>query len=328
VAGGIAGQRVGEFRGRRQSTKRFHHSTPAHAALPSAAAADGLDAVRHEVYAWSEMVDALDLRPICQTYASLRGQPPYDPRVVKILVYGYAWGLRSSRQPARACVEDRTVRMLTGNLQPDFTTIAEFRRRPLQSLGALLVESVRLAEEAGLVKGREVAIDETKIQANASKHRAMSYGRMTEEVERLEQDITEYLRTLEATDQAEDAAHGRTADGRSVPEALADAERRRATIQAAKARWEGETQARAETAGTPAPRRTAAAGSDGPEQLHQPRCSHHAPCRQGVHPRLQRPSGGRYRAPSAAVDCSLVSLAFALMSSVLRRIPPPFATGR
>ncbi|MCL6563578.1 MAG: transposase [Firmicutes bacterium] len=166
------------------------------------------------VYAWSDIVDALDLRPIYPTYASLRGQPPYDPRImVKILVYGYARGLRSSRQLARACVEDLTFRILTGNLQPDFTTIAQFRRRHLQALGALWVESVRLAQEAGLVKGREVAIDGTKIQANASKHRAMRDGRMAEELARLEQEITAYLRTLEATDHAEDAAHGRTADG-------------------------------------------------------------------------------------------------------------------
>jgi hypothetical protein len=180
--------------------------------------------------------------------------------MVKILVYGYGRGLRSSRQLARACVEDLTCRLLTGNLQPDFTTIAQFRRRHLQAVGELLV--VRLAQAAGLVKGREVAIEGTTIQANASKHRAMSYGRMAEELERLEQEITEYLRTLEATDQAEDAAHGRTADGRRVPEALADAEHHRATIQAAKARLEAEAQARAATAGKPAP--------PPPDELPQP----------------------------------------------------------
>lgn len=208
----------------------------------------------HEVYAWSAIVDALDLRPIYQTYASLRGQPPYDPAVmVKILIYGYARGLRSFRQLARACVEDLTFRILTGHRQPDFTTIAQFRRRHLQALGELLVESVRLAQEAGLVKGREVVIDGTKVQANASKHRAMSDGRMAEELDRLEQEITDYLRTVEATDQAEDAAHGQPADGRRVPEALAEAERRRATIQAAKARLEAEVQARAEAAGKPTP---------------------------------------------------------------------------
>jgi hypothetical protein len=132
---------------------------------------------------------------------------------------------------ARACVEDLTFRILTGSLQPDVTTIAPFRRRHLQALGERLVESVRLAQEAGLVKGREVAIAGTKVQANASKHRAMRYGRRAEELDRLEQDITDYLRTLEATDQAEEAAHVRTADGRRVPEALADAEHRRGNRQ-------------------------------------------------------------------------------------------------
>jgi transposase len=253
------------------STKRFHHGTPPTQLFFLPPALTDWIPADHEVYAWSEIVDALDLRPIYQAYASLRGQPPYDPGVmVKILVYGYARGLRSSRQLARACVEDLTFRILTGNLQPDFTTIAQFRRRHLQALGELLVESVRLAQEAGLVKGREVAIDGTKIQANASKHRAMSYGRMAEELERLEQEITEYLRTLEATDQAEDAAHGRTADGRSVPEALADAERRRATIQAAKARLEAEAQARAEAAHAERVARAEAAGKPAPPPPDEP----------------------------------------------------------
>jgi transposase len=209
-------------------------------------------------------VDELHLTPILRTYGP-KGQPPYDPRImVKILMYGYALGIQSSRQLERACWEDLAFRVLSRNQQPDFWTWATFRRRPLLALGDLLRQSVQLAATVGLVKLKDVAIDGTKVKASASKHRAMSYDHLQAREAELEAEIPGYLDQLEVQDRAEDATHGPDQDGWSAPPALRDAQSRLATIRAAKARWEAQAQertaaaqaekaARAEAAGQPAP---------------------------------------------------------------------------
>ena len=219
---------------------------------------------KHPVYAWDHLVDQLDLTALLDTYGP-KGPPPYDPRImVKILGYGYARGIPSSRQLERACWEAVGFRVLSRNPQPDFWTLATFRRRPLSALGDLLQQSVPLAAAVGLLTMKDVAIDGTKVKAAASKHRAMSYAPLQARETELQAEIHGYLDQLEAHDQAEDAAHGAAAAGGTAPPALADAERRRATIHAAKARLEAqaperaaaahaEKVAKAEAAGKPAP---------------------------------------------------------------------------
>ena len=219
---------------------------------------------KHPVYAWDQLLEELDLTAIRDTYGP-KGQPPYDPRImVKILVYGYARGVQSSRQLERACWEDVAFRVLSRNQHPDFWTLATFRRRHLTALGDLLQQSVQLATAVGLVHLKDVAIDGTKVKASASKHRAMSYAHLQEREPELVAEIHGYLDHLEAQDQAEDAAHGSDQDGWSAPPALADAQRRLATIQAAKARLEAQAQARAAAAQAEKTAQAEAAGKPAP----------------------------------------------------------------
>jgi transposase len=246
------------------TTRRFRQGQPLDQPfLLPPALTDWLPA-KHPVYAWDQLVDELDLTPILRTYGP-KGQPPYDPRImVKILIYGYAQGIQSSRQLERACWEDVAFRVLSRNQQPDFWTLATFRRRHLTALGNLLQQSVQLAAAVGLVKLKDVAIDGTKVKASASKHRAMSYAHLQEREADLAAEIQGYLDGLEAADRADDATHGAEEAGWTVPPELADAQRRQAVIQAAKARLEAQAQeratavhaekvAQAEAAGKPAP---------------------------------------------------------------------------
>lgn len=170
-----------------------------------------------------DMVDEIDLSPIegaIQAKDS-RGTRPYDPRVmVALLVYAYATGVFSSRRIARACVENVAFRVISRDQQPFFTVIAEFRRTHLVAFSALFVEVLRLCREAGLVKGRDVHLDGTKLQANASKHKAMSYAGMKQAEERLSREIEELLARAEQADVEEDARQGigRDEDDKVAPE--------------------------------------------------------------------------------------------------------------
>jgi transposase len=141
-----------------------------------------------------DVVEELHLAEVFSDYTGTEGQPPYHPRMmVKVWLYGYCVGVRSSRRLERALYEDVGFRMLSGNQQPDHWTLSEFRRRHLGALDGLLLQTVRLAQRARLVKLGQVAIDGTKIKANASKHRAMSYGRMEKEEKRLREEIGHYF---------------------------------------------------------------------------------------------------------------------------------------
>jgi transposase len=201
----------------------------------------------HPALAVSDMVDSMDLRAITDSYDERRGQPPYDPVVmVKLLVYAYSRGVRSSRLIERACQDDLGFRYLTGQQRPHFTTIAAFRRRHHQALGRLLAESVRLARRAGLlVGGGDVSVDGTKVKANASRHHAMSYGRMTAEELRLHAEVERYLREAEAEDREEDRRYGKRGRGWTLDKKLADRKARLAKIAEAKAALEAEARARA-----------------------------------------------------------------------------------
>ena len=141
-----------------------------------------------------DVVETLDLTAIEATYTEERGYPPYHPRMmVGVLLYAYATGTYSSRKIARRLVEDVAVRFLAAGNQPDFRTLSDFRKRHSGALAALFTQVLRLCRRAGLVKLGQVAIDGTKLKANASKHKAMSYGRMTEQEAALQAEIADLL---------------------------------------------------------------------------------------------------------------------------------------
>ncbi|HSB69314.1 MAG TPA: IS1182 family transposase [Candidatus Methylomirabilis sp.] len=197
----------------------------------------------------SEVVDeALDLTPIFATYETGdgRGQPPYHPALlVKLLLYGYCTGKPSSRQLERATYEEIPYRVLAANQHPDHDTIAAFRQTHLPALAALFAQVLRLCQRAGLVQLGHVALDGTKVLANASKHKAMSYGRMTETEQRLEAEIAALLAEAQRVDAAEDAQAGKGKRGDELPAELARRESRLAKIREAKAALEAEAKARA-----------------------------------------------------------------------------------
>ena len=176
----------------------------------------------HLAHHVSDLVDALDLSPFYEPYeGDGRRNRPYDPRMMlKVLVYGYATGVFSSRKLARRLEEDVAFRMLAAGNFPRHRTICEFRRRHLKAFGVLFAEMVRLAREMGLAGLGRVAVDGTKVRANASKRKAMSYGRMREEEARLREEIASLLARAEATDIEEDARHGEENRGDELPDEL------------------------------------------------------------------------------------------------------------
>lgn len=161
----------------------------------------------------SDVVDALDLSAILRVYAAAdpRGGVPYHPALlVKLLVCAYCAGVPSSRRIERATYEDVAMRVLTGDQHPDHDTIAAFRQQHLHALAGLFVQVLRLCQRAGLVKLGHVALDGTKVQANASKHKAMSYGRMQETEQRLMREVDALLAEAASRDAAEDRQYGRS----------------------------------------------------------------------------------------------------------------------
>src|SRR5262245_3219577 len=191
--------------------------------------------------------DELDLAKIMSRYASDKGQPPFHPvMMTALLLYGYCCGIPSSRRIAKACRE-RVDFMSIGALDaPDFRTICDFRKRHLQELRELFAQVLALCDKAGLVKLGHVAIDGSKIRANASKHKAMSYGRMEARARELEAEVDKWLAAAEATDAEEDKLYGRDKQGDELPAWVADKKTRAAKIRAAKAELEAEAKAAAE----------------------------------------------------------------------------------
>src|SRR6187399_692606 len=192
------------------------------------------------VYFLLDTVATLDLTPIFDHYdRELRGQPPFHPRMmVALLLYCYATGTRSSRRIMRRCQVDVACRIIVGDDIPDFRTISDFRKTHLAHLEALFVEVLKLCALAGLAKVGTVALDGTKVKANASRHKAMSYERMQEEEKRLKEEVARLLAEAEATDAADDAAHGPDRRGDELPEELARRQSRLARIRRAKAELE------------------------------------------------------------------------------------------
>ena len=169
-----------------------------------------------------DVVEQLDLRAIYRCYEGRQGgQPPYSPRMmVGLLLYGYCVGVPSSRKIEQATHHSVPFRVLAANHHPDHDTIAAFRQRHLESLRGLFVQVLQLCRKAGLVKLGHVALDGTKVRANASKHKAMSYGRMEHRAVELEQEVMRLLAEAEAVDAREDALYGKGRRGDELPQEL------------------------------------------------------------------------------------------------------------
>ena len=192
--------------------------------------------------------EELDLSAISSSYRSALGQPPFDPQMMTaLLLHGYVSGIYSSRRIAGATVERVDFMMIVAGDPPDFRTISEFRRRHLKELAGLFVQVLKLAEQAGLVKLGHVALDGTKIKANASKHKAMSYERMKKREAELEAEVGRWLKAAEAADAEEDKLCG-DKRGDEMPAWVADKAKRLEKIRAAQAELEAEAKAAAEEA--------------------------------------------------------------------------------
>ena len=204
----------------------------------------------HLVYFVSDVVDQLDLSVIHAKYGEeKRGQPPYDPRLMtKLLVYGYCTGVFSSRRIQRRIQEDIPFKVLAAGNEPDFRTISDFRKIHIAALQELFEQVLEMALESGAVKLGRVSVDGTKVKANASKHKAMSYGRMKEKQEQLREEVKQLLAQAEAADEEEDRRHGDKRGG-ELPEELRRRETRLAKIKQAKKVVEQRAREKAAVAG-------------------------------------------------------------------------------
>ena len=191
---------------------------------------------RHLAYFVSEVVDELELSAIYAVYEKdLRGQPPYDPRMmVKLLVYGYCVGVYSARKIQQRVNEDVAFRVLAAGNEPDFRTIADFRKIHLEVLEGLFDQVLRMAVEMGAMKLGRVVLDGSKVKANASKHKAMSYERMVEQEKAIREQVKEMLAQAEAVDAEEDERYGKSGVGDELPEELQRRETRLKRIREAK----------------------------------------------------------------------------------------------
>jgi len=190
--------------------------------------------------------DGLDLSRIMDSYEEERGYPPYHPgMMVALLLYAYSQGVYSSRRIAMACEERLDFAAVTGMQRPDFRTISDFRKRHLAALSGLFQQVLKLCRAAGLVRLGHVALDGTKIKANGSKHKAMSYGRMKQAEPALAAAVHRWLAQAAQTDKAEDRAHGAQRRGDEMPDWVANKQRRLEKIRAAKAALEAEARAAA-----------------------------------------------------------------------------------
>src|SRR5580693_3298031 len=189
------------------------------------------------------VVEEIDLEAIERVYRVARGQPPFDPAMMTaLLLYGYCNGVYSSRRIAKGARERVDFLSIVGLDPPDFRTVSDFRKRHLKALSGLFGQVLKLCEQAGLVKLGHVALDGTKIKANASKHKAMSYERMAKRAAELEAEVARWLSAAAASDAEEDKAFGRDKSGEEMPNWVADKKKRAEKIRAAKAELEAKAQ--------------------------------------------------------------------------------------
>src|SRR6185437_6062827 len=210
--------------------------------------------------------NGLDLSAIMASYEEERGYPPYHPGMMTaLLLYAYSQGLYSSRRIAKACEERLDFAAVTGLQRPDFRTVSDFRKRHLMRLAGLFVQVLQLCRAAGLVKLGHVALDGTKIKANASKHKAMSYGRMKTGEPKLVAEIHRWLTQAAQADTAEDREHGAARRGDEMPDWVANKQQRLERIRAAKAALEAEA-----TAASATPRKKTDGGGEPPGRAAPP----------------------------------------------------------
>jgi len=200
------------------------------------------------VYFIMEMLDRLDLRVIYDSYDGTKGgQPAFDPRMmVGLVLYAYCIGLPSSRKIEQATYYQVPFRVLTADQHPDHDTIASFRKCHLKQLSELFVQVLHLCRKVGLVKFGHVALDGTKVRANASKHKAMSYSRMEKKAEELEAEVRRLLLQAQSVDDAEDALYGKGKRGDELPEELRFKHKRLEKIKEAMESLEKEAKAEAD----------------------------------------------------------------------------------
>lgn len=221
----------------------------------------------HLVYFLLDAVGEMNLQPIYEYYErGDRGQPPFHPRMtVTLLLYCYCTGTYSSRRIMSRCESDVSCRVIVGEDIPNFRTISDFRKIHLSALEGLFVEVLKLCRSAGLLKVGRLALDGTKVKANASRHKAMSYERMTDETKRLQQEIKALLAQAEAADEEEDRQHGRDRRDDELPQELARREERLKKIREAKRALEQEAREAAEARGAEPPSASATTAKPDPK---------------------------------------------------------------
>ena len=207
----------------------------------------------HLAFFVGDLIDHLDLSAITAVYeAEERGYPPYHPvMLTKVLVYAYCVGVFSSRKIQRRLLEDVAFRVLAAGNEPDFRTIADFRKRHLPALQGFFEQVLQVARDLGTLRVGRIALDGTKVKANASKHKAMSFGRMQDKARQLRDEVTQLLAQAEATDAAEDAEYGADVRGDELPAELQRRESRLKRIREATRALKARAQADAAAAGQP-----------------------------------------------------------------------------
>ncbi|HEX5141780.1 MAG TPA: IS1182 family transposase [Dehalococcoidia bacterium] len=229
--------------------RHYHPYTPDQAALLPQSFRELISA-SDPVHAVLRAVEQLDLGAIHEKLRAVRGRPPYHPRaMVGLLLYGACRGIYSSRRLQAACGQDVSFMYLMGRLQPDFHTICEFRQRFETDLKGLFSQVLELCRRAGLVRLGHVALDGTKVRANASKHKAMSYERLLSKRKSYEEEIDGWFRRAERDDADDDASYGPDNDGWSLPEGWEKTLRRLGKIEAAQERLEEEAKEKVVQAG-------------------------------------------------------------------------------
>ena len=207
----------------------------------------------HLAFFVGDLIDHLDLSAITAAYeAEERGYPPYHPvMLTKVLVYAYCVGVFSSRKIQRRLMEDVAFRVLAAGNEPDFRTIADFRKRHLTALQGFFEQVLQVARDLGTLRVGRIALDGTKVKANASKHKAMSFGRMKDKTRQLRDEVTALLAQAEATDAAEDAEYGADVRGDELPAELQRRESRLQRIREATRALKARAKADAAAAGEP-----------------------------------------------------------------------------
>lgn len=197
----------------------------------------------------AELVEhELDLERFYASYRKAKGQPPYDPRLMlRVLLYGYCTGVRSSREIERACTDMVSFRWLSAQQAPDFRSIARFRERHLAAFANVFLQALELCRAAGMVKLGKVALDGTKVRANASKHKAMSYERLVEKQKVLAQEVNDLLAEAKTVDATEDAKFGPGKRADELPAELASRQARAEAMAIARASLEEEAAQKART---------------------------------------------------------------------------------